>query len=49
MTLKTEVEQLKKEIKQLKQELKIRKWEPTKANRFTFFKFLQQIKNEFTG
>ena len=27
-------------------ELKIRKWEPTSANRFTFFKFLQQIKKE---
>lgn len=27
-------------------ELKIRKWEPANTSRFTFFKFLQQIKKE---
>ncbi|KLL05439.1 MAG: tyrosine recombinase XerD [Mycoplasmataceae bacterium RV_VA103A] len=31
---------------EIARELKIRKWEPIKANRFTFFKFLQQIKKE---
>jgi integrase/recombinase XerD len=27
-------------------ELKVRKWEPNQSSRFTFFKFLQQIKKE---